>query len=102
MESNQVRLLLAARAFVAMARAPARIQPLDATAAEAVAAPSASLEAQSIEMDKKQAEVTPEESLELHGKKLAAAFTGMMVSSARLSATSRDLAKACTHSSLCF
>lgn len=62
-----------------MAHDTAHVQPLDATAAEAVSAPKATLPSPTMTSEKEAVKDAPE-SLELHGKQLAAAFTGMMVS----------------------
>lgn len=64
-----------------MAQATAQPQPIEATAAEAAAVPASSKQDEGtlITTSDKMAPEN-EESLELHGKKLAAAFAGMMVS----------------------
>jgi hypothetical protein len=55
------------------------VQPLDVTAAEAVSAPKATLPTPIVTSENEAVRDAPE-SLELHGKQLAAAFAGMMVS----------------------
>lgn len=62
-----------------MALKSARVEPPETAAFEAAVAQSKSLEKDVIATEKEESPSKPE-SLELHGKQLAAAFAGMMVS----------------------
>ena len=69
-----------------MSQSPAPAQPVEVAASEAAATATKQDDVNIVNVDEKMAPQA-EESLELHGKQLAAAFTGMMVRSLQFECT---------------